>query len=108
MWPFSFVGSCSGMLNTTALTPMWPKEKFWAVGGFCTRKSPSQFQNTVLAPAQPMLMFFQKRAVSGARTLSYRLPVAHCSCGSLDENGLVAVQSRKTLPFPDGWPVMNE
>src|SRR5688572_14676577 len=55
-----------------------------------------------------MLMFFQNRAVSGACTLSYSEPVAHCSCGSLDENGLVARQSRKTLPLPDGWPVMNE
>ena len=70
MWPFSFVASCSGMLNTTALTPMWPKEKFCAVGGFCTRKSPSQFQNTVLAPAHPILMFFQNLAVSGAWMLS--------------------------------------
>src|SRR3954449_11425291 len=102
MCPFSFVRSWRGMLNTIELTPMCPNEKFCAVGGFCTRKFPSQFQNTVLAPAHPILMFFQKRAVSGARTLSYRLPVAHCSCGSLDENGVVALQSRKTFALDVG------
>ena len=55
-----------------------------------------------------MLMFFQNRAVSGASTLSKRLPVAHRSCGSLEENGLVALQSRNTLPLAVGCPVMNE
>ena len=49
-----------------------------------------------------MLMFFQNRAVSGASTLSYRLPVAHCSCGSLDEYGFVALQSRNTFPLAVG------
>src|SRR6185295_7190883 len=108
MCPPSFAGSCNGMLKTTASTPMWPNEKFCAVGGFCTRNDPSQFQKTVLAPAQPMLMFFQNRAVSGAWTLSYRPPVAHCSCGSLDEYGLVALQSKKTFPLAVGCPIMNE
>src|SRR5689334_22288709 len=55
-----------------------------------------------------MVMFFQNRAVSGAWILSYRLPVAHCSWGSLDEKGLVAVQSRNTLPLVVGCPVMKE
>src|SRR6187455_229062 len=96
------------MLKTTAPTPRWPNEKFCAVGGFWTRNDPTQFQNTVFAPAHPMLMSFQNLAVSGASMLSYSPPVAHCSCGSLDENGLVALQSRKTFPLAVGWPIMNE
>src|SRR5436305_14988073 len=98
MCPFSFVRSWRGVLNTIELTPICPNEKFWAVGGFWTRKGPSQFQKTVLAPCpsdadvlpepcrqrgvnivvksagSPLLVRFARRVRDGRRAIQEHVP----------------------------------
>lgn len=77
-------------------------------GRFLHQKEAFAVPEDGVAAPQPMTMSFQERAVSGACTLSYRQPVAHCSWVSLDEYGWVAAQSRYTFSVDVGWPSMNE